>query len=256
MKNIDTIIFDLNGTLYQKRVIIEGASDTLKKLRDKGYKFNFITNTDGRKIEDVYNSVLKMGLKINFEELFTPVTAAKSFIEKNADKTFYLLVQDDVLEDLKHASINEKNPDYVIIGDFSDKMSYDEINKVFRMIKGGAQIIALSKTLSYIDVDGYSINTGAFVKMFEVACDKEAILMGKPSKDYFYLALDRTESKPENTLIIGDDITTDVLGANKLNATSVLVKTGCFSEESLNNSSVKPDYVIENVNQLPELLNI
>ncbi len=256
MKNVDTIIFDLNGTLYEKGIVIEGVSDTLRKLRNKGFKFNFITNTDGRRIEDVYNRLLNMGLEINSEELFTPVTAAKLFIEQNTNKTFYLLVHDEVLEDLNHANINEKNPDYIIIGDFRDKMSYDEINKVFRMIKGGSRMIALSKTLSYIGVDGYSINTGAFVKMFEAACDKEAILMGKPSKDYFYLALDRTGSKPENTLIIGDDITTDVLGANKINATGVLVKTGCFCEESLNNSFVKPDYIIENVNQLLEILNI
>lgn len=256
MKNIDTIIFDLNGTLYEKGVVIQGVSDTLKKLKTKGFKFNFITNTDGRKIEDVHNRLINMGLEIGIEELFTPVTAAKLFIEQNSNKTFYLLVHDEVKEDLKHANINENDPDYIIIGDFSDKMSYDEINKVFRMIKGGSQVLALSKTLSYIGANGYNINTGAFVRMFEVACDKEAILIGKPSKDYFYLALDRTESQPENTLIVGDDITTDILGANKLNATGVLVKTGCFSEESLNNSAVKPDHIIENVNQLLDLLNV
>lgn len=256
MRNIDTIIFDLNGTLYEKGIVIEGVSDTLKRLRSKGFKFNFITNTDGRKIEDVYSKLPKMGLDISIDELFTPVSAAKLFIEQNKDKTFYLLVHDEVKEDLCHANINEKNPDYIIIGDFRDKMSYDEINKVFKMIKGGSQILALSKTLSYIGVDGHNINTGAFVKMFEAACNKEAVLMGKPSLDYFNLALDRTESIPENTLIIGDDITTDILGAKKLNAIGVLVKTGCFCNESLNNSDIKPDYIVENVNQLPKLLNI
>lgn len=256
LKNIDTILFDLNGTLYERGIALEGANNTIEKLREKGFNLNFITNTDGRKVEDVYNSVVKKGLNIKKEELFTPVTAVKRFIDENKEKTFYPLVHDDVLEDLKTANINETNPDYVIIGDFCDKVSYEGINKVFRMIKNGADIIALSKTLWYIDVDGYSINTGAFVRMFEEACNKEAILMGKPSEEYFNLALKRSDSKPENTIIIGDDIDTDILGAKKLNSIGVLVRTGIFSDEKLSKSIIKPDYVIDNVNELVKLLHI
>lgn len=256
LKHIDTILFDLNGTLYEKGIAVEGANDTIKKLRTKGYNLNFITNTDGRSIEDVYKSVVKKGLNIEFQELFTPVSAVKSFIKENRDKKFYPLVNDFVLKDLNYDNVIKYNADYVIIGDFCDKVSYNEINKVFRMIKHGAEIIALSKTLWYIDVDDYSINTGAFVKMFEIACDKEAILMGKPSEKYFNMALKRTNSKPENTIIIGDDINTDIFGANKLNVTSVLVKTGIFDEKILKESIIKPDFIIDNVNGLRELLNL
>jgi len=256
LKHINTILFDLNGTLYEKGIAVEGANETIKKLRANGFHLNFITNTDGRDIESVYQRTLKRGLEFEQNELFTPVTAVKSFIEENAENSYYPLVHDDVLKDLTNLNIDHANPDYVIIGDFSDKLSYDEINKVFRMIKNGAEIIALSKTLWYIDVDGFSINTGSFVKMFEAACDKEAILMGKPSENYFNMAIKRTNSKPENTLIIGDDITTDILGANMLNATGVLVKTGIFSEDTLEQSKHKPDYVLENVTGLIQLLGL
>lgn len=256
LKSIDTIIFDLNGTLYERGIAINGANDTIQKFREKKFNLSFITNTDGRSIEAVYQAVLKKGLDIKRDELYTPVTAVKIFVEQHKDKSFYPLVHDDVLEDLKQINFNDTNPDFVIIGDFCDKVSYHEINKVFRMIKNGADIIALSKTLWYIDVDGYSINTGLFVKMFEIACDKEAILMGKPSLEYFKMALKRTDSKPENTIIVGDDINTDILGSKKINATAVLVRTGVFDEERLNSAHFKPDYIIDNVNKLKDLLKI
>ncbi|MFT9493513.1 HAD hydrolase-like protein, partial [Anaerosolibacter sp.] len=204
----------------------------------------------------VYNSTIRKGLQIEKEELFTPVTAVKLFIEKNKNKTFYPLVHDDVLVDLEGINRNDECPDYVIIGDFCDKVSYEEINKVFRMIKKGSEIIALSKTLWYIDVDGYSINSGSFVKMFEIACNKEAILMGKPSEEYFKMGLNRTNSSPETTIVVGDDINTDILGAKKVNAIAILVKTGVYSEAAIEKAEYKPDYIIENVNGLPEILGL
>jgi HAD superfamily hydrolase (TIGR01458 family) len=256
LSNIDTIIFDLNGTLYERGIAIKGANDAIRGLRKKGYKLSFITNTDGRSVNAVYESVIKKGLEIERDEIFTPITAVKVFIEENKEKSYYPLVHDDALVDFAHIKKEYNNPDYVIIGDFCDKVSYDEINKVFRMIKNGAEILALSKTLWYIDVDGYSINTGSFVKMFEIACNKEAILMGKPSKDYFNMVLTRTNSKPENTIIVGDDISTDILGAGEINAIGILVKTGVYNEEELHKAYHKPDYIIENINELQYLLNI
>jgi len=256
LKNVDTIIFDLNGTLYERGIAIEGANDTIQTLRKKGYNLNFITNTDARSIDDVYNGVIKKGLEIKKEELYTPITAVKVFINENKNKTFYPLVHDDVLVDLEGMNRDDTHPDYVIIGDFCDKVSHEEINKVFRMIKNGAEIIALSKTLWYIDVDGYTINTGSFVKMFEIACDKEAMLMGKPSEEYFNMGLKRTSSSPETTIIVGDDIATDILGAKKINAIGILVKTGVYSEVELKGAEYQPDYIIDNVNELVKLLNL
>jgi len=257
LNNIKAVVFDLNGTLYQRGILVEGANETIQKLRNSGLQMSFVTNTDSRKTIDVHSRLKKMGLDIKLEELYTPVVAVKTFIENNKGKGIYPLVHDDVKEELSELVIfDESNPDCVVIGDFCDKVSYDEINKVFRMIKGGAEIIALSKTLWYKDSDGDSINTGAFVKMFEMACDTSAQLMGKPSEGFFNMALQRMETTADEALFIGDDVLTDVLGAQKLGAVSVLVKTGVYSEEVLNETEKKPDYILENVNELLELLNI
>ena len=252
-KNIDTILFDLNGTLYEKGIALDGVNETIEQFRHRKYNLSFITNTDGRSEIDVYQRVLKKGIDIRKEELYTPVTAVKQYIKQNNNKTFYPLVHDDVINDLQNLKYDDIKPDYIIIGDFCDKLSYKEINKVFRMIKNGAQIVALSKTLWYIDAEGYNINTGSFVKMFEIACDKEAILMGKPAKMFFEMALKRTDSKPENTLIVGDDIKTDIMGAKRLKAKSVLVRTGVFEEKVLKRIGFKPDFIIDNINELIKL---
>lgn len=256
MKGFDTVLLDLNGTLYQRGIALPGVNDTLKRLRENELQISFLTNTDSKSSGDLLRMVVEMGLAIAPGEIFTPVSAAKAYTAANPGKTFYPLVHDSVLADLKEVNWNAKDPDYVIIGDFSDKVSYQVINHAFRLIKGGAEIIALAKTLWYIDVDGYSINTGAFVRMFETACEKEALLLGKPSPAFFRLALARSGGRPKNSLVVGDDIATDVRGAKQINAGSVLVRTGLFDAAALAAAGDKPDAVIEDVNQLPRLLGI
>lgn len=251
---IRNIIFDLNGTMYERGIMIDGACDLVDDLRDKGYQLSFLTNTDSRATSDVYERLLAKGLKLNKDELVTPVSAVKRFIELNMDKSFHLLVHDDVLQELSFANQDTKSPDYVIIGDFCDKVSYDTINEAFRMIRAGAEIIALSKTLWYKDDDGDSINTGAFVHMLEAATGKNALLMGKPSTDFLKMALENTSGKPETTLVIGDDIATDIWGGHKLGATTVQVQTGVYDVHTGSYNNVTPDHVIADVTKLPDIL--
>lgn len=255
MKNIiDTILFDLDGTLYEKGRPIKTAVNTIEILRKERMKMGSITNTDGWPVKYIHNGLIDMGFNISIDEIFTPIAAVKEFFVNNPDKSCYCLVNDKVLKSFKNLNMDDINPDYVVIGDFSDKISYEEINKVFRFIMNGSLILALSKTKYYFQDNGININTGAFVSMFENACDKEAILLGKPSKEFFNIALSHLGSISSKTLVVGDDFTVDVVGAKSINAISVLVKTGHYNEDLINKSKVKPDYIIEDITKLPSLL--
>ncbi|MBL4938586.1 HAD-IIA family hydrolase [Clostridium sp. YIM B02515] len=251
---IDTILFDLDGTLYAKGKPIKSAVNVIETLRKEKVKLAFITNTDGWTVEHIHKRLIDMGFNIALEEVFTPVAAVKQFFADNKDKSCYLLVTDEVFESLKGLKLNDINPDYVVVGDFSDKTNYEEINKVFRFIMNGSEILALSKANYYFQDNGININTGAFVGMFEKACEKEAVLLGKPSKEFFNLALNRLGSKAESTIVVGDDITVDITGAKAVNAISVLVTTGHYNEEIVKSFKEKPDYIIEDITHLPSLL--
>lgn len=254
VNKIDTILFDLDGTLYANGKPIKNAVDTIELLRKKNIKMGFVTNTDGSPVEYIHQRIINMGFNISIEEVFTPVAAVKQYFKSNPHKSCYCLVNDRVLDSLKDIKIDDINPDYVVIGDFRDKTSYEEINKVFRFIMNGSSILALSKTHYYLQDNGININTGAFVSMFETSCEKGAILLGKPSKEFFNLALTQLGSIPSKTIVVGDDITVDVVGAKEINATSVLVKTGHYNEDLVNKFKVRPNYILEDITKLPTLL--
>ena len=230
------------------------AIKTIDHLRSKGYTFTFLTNTDSRSTTDAWQRLLGRGLNISFDELLTPVSAVKRFIEVNRNSSYHFLVHDDVQKELDFAMQDDQFPDYIVIGDFCDKVTYEVINKAFRMIRNGTEIIALSKTLWYKDDDGVSLNTGAFVNMLETATNKKALLMGKPSVDFLKMALDRAGSKPENTLVVGDDISTDIFGGHLLGARTVQVQTGVYDPATSVYKNISPDFVIPSIASLAELL--
>ncbi len=250
LNGIKTIVLDLDGTVFFKGKLIDGVGDTLMKLREKGYNLRFVTNTDSIDRKTISDKVKSYGLELPVEEIYNCSIAAVKFMENKDGKSCFVLSSDNILKEFAHLPKDDINPDYVVIGDFKDKVSYNLINTAFRCIHNGAEIVAMQDGGYMYTSDGIFIDTGAFVKMFEYASGKKSILVGKPSAEFFNIALADTNNKPEETLVVGDDISSDIKGAKNIGAKSVLVRTGKFTEEWLKKSDIKPDYVLDSASYL------
>ncbi len=250
LDGIKVVIFDLDGTLYFKDKAIEGASDTLTELRKQGYVLRFVTNTDSLNRKTIAKNLNNLGIVTPLEEIFTCSTAAVGFLEKQKSNKCYLLCSDDVIPEFEHLPKSEDSPDYIVVGDFRDKFNYDNVKNAFRGIMNGADIIAMQDSPYFYKADGIHLDTGAYVKMLEYASGRKARSVGKPAREFFEIALRGVEVEPENIVVIGDDLTSDIKGAKNLSAKSILVRTGKFSEETLAKSDVKPDFIIESVAEL------
>jgi len=245
-EKIKALLIDLDGTVYFKDQAIAGAADTINYLRDIGITLRFLTNTDAKPSKYILNRINGYGLNISIDEIHTPVSASVKFMKSRESKSFYPLVSLEVLPEYEGMNVNEEKVDYVIIGDFRERVNYQTMNKAFRLISSGAEIIALQKGKYFYNEEGKNIDTGAFVKLFEYASDKEAMVMGKPSKDFFKVVLHELNLKPEEVAIIGDDITTDILGAKQLGAMAILVKTGKYNDNNIEKySEIEPDLILD-----------
>jgi ribonucleotide monophosphatase NagD (HAD superfamily) len=127
------------------------------------------------------------------------------------------------------------------------------LNAAFRHLRAGAQLIALQKGRYFVRSDGEYLDTGAFVELLQYASGQTALLMGKPSPSFFELALREVDCAPEETLVVGDDVSTDIAGAHAIGARSVLVRTGKFDPDRLG-SAPPPTEVLNSVADLHDLL--
>lgn len=248
------LLIDLEGTLYVKNEPIDGAVEVIADLKRLGIPLRFLTNTDSKTPKGMKVKLDQMGFDIAETEIFTPVTAAMKFLEQQKRKSGYFLVTAELQTLFAPYAVKDQTADYVVVGDFRDHVEYETLNKAFQHIMSGAELIALQKGKYFIRENGYNLDTGAFVQLLEYASDKTAYVLGKPSKDYFSLALDELAVSAEEAAIIGDDLTTDIMGADMIGAEGILVKTGKYTTAALTQPAVKPDKIIDSIRQLPLLL--
>ncbi len=249
-------LIDLDGVLYIGGRPVTGAREAIGYLAEKKYTFRFVSNTTRKCRKTIARQLFAMGFAIPEEYIFTPPLAAIAYMKNTGKNHFYLLTTGDVDQDFVDAVPGDLSgkTDYVILGDAGDAITYDSMNSAFRFLTDGAELIALEKDRYWMAHDGLSLSAGPFVAALEFATGKQAIVMGKPSKSFFELALQDMKLRPDQVAMIGDDVYTDIAGAQNAGMSGVLVRTGKFREEILQDSRIRPDAIIDSITNLKDIV--
>jgi HAD superfamily hydrolase (TIGR01458 family) len=256
MKGIKGFLIDLDGVLYVGDRPIEGATAAIEYLMKKNYQFRFVSNTTRKCRKTIAGRLSAMGFDIPEEYIFTPPLAAVAYMKKTGKLNCYLLITGDVDRDFEQvcAQDSKAKKECVIIGDAGNTITYDSLNTAFRHLMEGAELIGLEKDRYWMAHDGLTLSAGPFVQALEFASGKKAMIMGKPSKAFFDIALSDMDLQKGQVAMIGDDITTDIGGAHHAGMRSVLVRTGKFRQEALESAMIKPTYIIDSIAQLEGIL--
>ena len=256
MMVIKGFLIDLDGVLYVGGNVISGAQETIEFLKEKKIPFRFVSNTTRKCRETIAQRLSGMGIDIPVEYIFTPPLAAVTYMKQSGRNRVYLLTTGDVHKDFEPACFCNcsSDVDYVIIGDAGDKLTYDNLNRAFRHINGGAELIALEKDRFWVAPDGLSLSAGPFIEALEFATGKTPMIMGKPSLTFFELALNDMGLSAQETAMIGDDIITDIGGAQCAGMKGILVRTGKFSEDNMSHVEIKPEYIINSIADLKNII--
>jgi HAD superfamily hydrolase (TIGR01458 family) len=257
MKGLRGFLIDLDGVLYVGNRAIDGAQAAIDFLEDNGYTYRCVSNTTRKSRQTIVNHLSSLGFDIPGSFIFTPTLAAIAHMEKNRKTAYYLLATGDVDHDFDEVRKNngsDTNPDWVIIGDAGDKITYDSMNTAFRYLMEGADLIALEKDRYWMAADGLSLSAGPFVQALEYATGKTALVMGKPAKTFFNHALEDMHLRADQVAMIGDDIITDIGGAHHAGMRGILVRTGKFRSDAVKAAGITPDRIIESFSHIRDIL--
>ncbi len=255
MKEILGLLLDLDGVLYVGNQPVPGAVEALHYLRGRGCPVRFVSNSTRRSRASVAGRLKALGFPIDEHEILTPAVVAASMLRKEG-KTAFLVTMGDAHRDFEDAgiSVTGDHPDAVVIGDAGDCFTYELLNRAMRMILSGAALVALERDRTWMGTDGLMLSAGPFVTALEYATGKEAICVGKPSPGFFSTALEGLGVPASMAAMVGDDIETDIGGAQRCGMQGILVRTGKFREDLLASSGVIPDFVIDSVADLIHLI--
>jgi HAD superfamily hydrolase (TIGR01458 family) len=254
--DVRALLVDLDGVLYVDNEPIPGAVDAVAACREAGLGVRFVTNTTQRSHDQTLAKLQRIGVPVASDELITPAVLAVEHCRVRGHERVALFMADDVKADFGGLSEAADDPDAVVLGDLGERFDYPTLNRAFRLVIGGAELIALQRNRYWLRSDGLALDVGPFVAALEYAANVEAVVVGKPAPAFFALALSQLGARPGHAAMVGDDIESDIGGALRAGLRGVLVRTGKFREETLAAADPQPSDVIDSIADLPALLGL
>jgi HAD superfamily hydrolase (TIGR01458 family) len=165
-----------------------------------------------------------------------------------------LIMNDEVKEDFAQLDEVDEDAGAVIVGDLGSAFGYDVLNRAFRLVMDGAELVALQRNRYWLTPDGLSLDVGPFVAALEYASAREAHVVGKPAPAFFHMILQTARASAAQSAMVGDDVESDVGGAQQAGLAGILVRTGKYRENAVQASSIRPDATVDSVADVPALL--
>jgi HAD superfamily hydrolase (TIGR01458 family) len=249
------VLFDIDGVLTVSWRPLPGAAETVERLRRAALEVAFLTNTTSLSRRAIAAHLKDAGIPVGDDEVLTPARAAVSYLEQHHPGEPCFLVNSGSLgDDLDALTLVEKDASVVLTGGAGPDVGYDTINRAFQLILDGARLVVMQRNWYWATAEGMQLDMGAFIVGLEQATGAEGQLVGKPAPQFFAAALSQVGADPVEAVMVGDDLDADVLGAQALGISGVLVRTGKFRQPDLDRSRRKPEVVIDSVADLATLL--
>jgi NagD protein len=247
-------LIDMDGVICRGGLPIPGAMEFVNKLKKSGYPFLLLTNNSQGAVGTIVSGLRRLGFNVRENDILTSAMATASYLTMSKTVgTAFVVGEGGVREELQRVGykIVDKKPDYVVIGE--GFVGLESVSKVVEMVLGGAKLIAANlETASLGDEleEGSSVGCGAFIAMVELATGRKAFSVGKPSPFMMRMARKKLQLTTGETVMVGDTMETDILGASVMGFTTVLTLSGVTQRDVLDGYGYSPDFVVDSVEDL------
>ncbi len=254
MNNTLPVLIDFDGIINIGGKPAEDAKEFLEFLAENKIPSHIISNSTLKTSKDVKTFLKENSMECNIP-IMTTVDASYNYVKKNYKKVSVYC--DEKIRGVFLEFIDDKNPEAIVIGDLGRGWTYETMNEIFRKVFEGAEIVAMQKN-KYWKPGGknLALDAGAFISAIEYSSSKKSILIGKPSKIYFQMALESLESNIHRPFImIGDDVENDVLAAQKYGGKGILVYTGKTKYPLPEDYNPRPNFEAKNLTEVIKILS-
>ncbi len=245
-------VLDMDGTVYLGENAIDGAVGFISELKERNIPFRFLTNNSSHR-RDFYSARLnRMGFDVDLSTILTSTVATIRFLkEKYPGKSVFPIGVPGFVEEVEEAgiTIDEDDPDIVLLA-FDRTITYDKINRAYNLLKKGKTFIATHPDDLCPTEDGYDIDIGPFIRMFEQMSGTKAIVVGKPNRLMLEMAASEMGCDVDDIVMVGDRLYTDIRMAVDSNVMSVAVLSGETTREDIDASDIKPTFVCDTVGDI------
>jgi 4-nitrophenyl phosphatase len=244
-------LIDLDGTMYRGSERIEAASDFVKKLKEQGIPYLFVTNNSSRTPAQVAKKLLEFDIPASEELVFTTSQATANYIsEINSDASVYAIGEEGIMTALKEKGLTfaGEDADFVVIGIDRD-ISYEKLAVACLAVRNGATFISTNGDIAIPTERGLLPGNGSLTSVIAVSTQTRPIFIGKPESIIMEQALKVLGTAKEETLMVGDYYDTDILAGMNAGLDTLLVHTGVTTKDLLKGYEKQPTYTVDSLDQ-------
>jgi HAD superfamily hydrolase (TIGR01450 family) len=258
LANIKVAAIDLDGVVYRGRTMIEGADAAISRLRQRGLRPVFATNSSIRTRAEIAEKLRGMGIPAEEDEVLTSAYIAGLLVRNiGVTKNVLAIGAESLMKEIAHAgSMVVAGPpcDSVVVG-MDTAFSYEKIRLAMEAIAGGAVFVACNRDASFPGSDGRMFpGCGPMVAAIEAAVGfPPHYIAGKPNVRMLEAIAAQYHVKPSEILVIGDVMASDIEMAVAFGSPSVLVALGASKSIP---GTPGPTCTVESLADLPTLLGV
>jgi NagD protein len=242
---IKNVICDIDGVLLHDNTAIKGADRFLARIQEQGMPLVVLTNYPSQTAQDLANRFSSAGLHVPDSAFFTSAMATADFLKRQEGKKAYVVGEGALVHELYKAgfTITDINPDFVIVGE-TRSYNWEMMHKAAYFVANGARFIATNPDSHG---HGYSPGCGALCAPIEKITGKQPFYVGKPSPWIIRSALNKMQAHSEETVIVGDNLRTDILAGFQAGLETILVLSGVSTLNDIEQMPFRPSWVYPSV---------
>jgi HAD superfamily hydrolase (TIGR01458 family) len=252
LAGVRAFLLDLDGVIVLAGAIIPGAADAVAILERRRIPYRIVTNTSAVSRTTLSRWSAKLGAPIPPERFESALSASAAWTARTfPDEPLYVLASDDAKTEFAgqrlmthdEAGKNGATAAAVVIGDSPEEATFDNLNRAFRLIRGGATLVGMHRNPWWLTPEGPTLDSGSFVVGLEFAAETRARIIGKPSPAFYAQAVRDLRREAGRDLargdiaMVGDDVRTDVRAAQRSGLRGILVLSGKHTEADVESAA-------------------
>ncbi|GCF12589.1 haloacid dehalogenase [Haloarcula mannanilytica] len=258
---VEGVIVDLDGTVYHGDTLLPGAASAIDVLRERGLRLCFFSNNPIHDGSEYVERLRGMGVDARKGEACSSGVVTREYLnEAHAGDNVFVIGSDqlcNLVDGTDARLVGDAVETEVLLASWTDGFHYSDMVDALRAIDDDTAFLGTDPDRTFPGEDGAPVpGSGAIINAISGVIERDPDrILGKPSEIAVQAALERLGCAPADCLVVGDRLETDIAMGERNGMTTVLVRTGVTDERALERSAVTPDYVIDSLADIEQVLS-
>lgn len=256
LKDKKLFLLDMDGTIYLDNDLFDGTTDFLEYVKSIGGKYMFLTNNSSKSVDKYVEKLASLGIPSTADDFLTSTNATVLYLQKKNYNKIYALGTKSFVEQLKAGGLNitterEDGIDCLCMG-FDTELTFEKLEDACILLRDDIAYIATNPDWVCPTWYGYVPDCGSVSEMIYNATKKRPKFIGKPEPDMALLAIGASDFTPEQTVLLGDRLYTDIACGVNAGISTVFMLSGEGTLEDVEKNEAKPEFIYNNIKELYE----